>query len=478
MVQIKVTQLAILVIVIACGACGKPQDGDAPPTPDLAPAAEPPGTLSLIVPAVSFVARAPLVQISGSGTHFGPSTTVDFGDPEVKVTQIEVGSNTNLRVQLQISDRARLGSHDITTVTPGALSGGQDERLTLRGALTLRPSLEADMTGNSSSIQQGGVANFSVSNLDHVQSPFLMGNQVRVSAGMLLLGVDNITSTHIAGLGIVDPVGAPGRLGFTLAQRDSRGQEVLYVLDPIGKHNTQVAARSGAVLTQGVLLTGESISAPMVSNLYKVTTGADDQVLVLALSSLGSGLINASPLGVLSDDGGRFSAGTFVLPSLRGSAGTMLGYLPRAGSYHLALTTADLTGAMTGYGYGITARVVPGKRLPSLKEPATPDSAAQPLGRIDLDGAYFGEDGAIDDVMDEDFVLFRATRTGRVYATAVRVGVPAQPLVGLLRADCKTTVAADRVTQQEAAVTAGTSYCVRVVGPPSPYRLLLSHDLP
>src|SRR5262245_46113946 len=82
-------------------------------------------------PSVIPGARPALIEISGVGSHFNTNTTVSFGDTNVQVVRVDVGSVTNLRVHLSVTPQAPIRAYNVTVTTPGVLTGGATETLVL-----------------------------------------------------------------------------------------------------------------------------------------------------------------------------------------------------------------------------------------------------------------------------------------------------------------------------------------------------------
>src|SRR5262249_44857300 len=64
--------------------------------------------VSLLTPTSIFAGRSTLLQISGVGTHFADASTVDFGDPAIKVQSVQAGSGANLRVAITVGVDAKM----------------------------------------------------------------------------------------------------------------------------------------------------------------------------------------------------------------------------------------------------------------------------------------------------------------------------------------------------------------------------------
>ncbi|MCS6912142.1 MAG: hypothetical protein RMK29_18450 [Myxococcales bacterium] len=464
--------LGVLVLVAACGR----SPPDAPP-PDADDGPGTPGSLTLVTPAAAFVARQLLVQISGAGTRFGDATTVDFGDPEVRVLSTTAGSPGNLRVQLDIGARARFGPHDITVVTPAA-AGKPEERLVLRGGLTLHASLSTAGSAPGQPVPQGGLLDLRLTNLDFQAHPFAPGSLLRSLGGCLLLGVDEASPSLLVGPALVDATAPPGGLGVMIEAGAALSRSLVYVSDPNEPQGVQVARRQAVLLVPGERRSGLALSAPRQVDLYRLVSPRPDQVVQLTLSSVGEGLAHSGLLAVLSDAAGRFSAGHFVVATRSHASLQAVGLLRQPGEHHIALLTPDLSGGSQGYGYELTAHLATARRMGSLREPPGGDLPGQPLVDLVLDGPLFADDGAVDAAADEDFIRFRAASAGWVHIMATHPGSPAQPLVSVASGDCIDELLPYTATQQSLEVVAGRTYCARIAGQVVPYQLVLTPALP
>lgn len=486
-------------LCITWAGCGTPEKGDpgAPGAPGApgstgdkgdkgdpgAPGAVDP-VLTLATPLQSYSARGLLLQLSGAGTHFAAGTTVTFDDPEIQVVATEVGSKANLRVRLQISEKAKLGPHTLTVTTKGAGAGGADELLTLQGALTLGPSLlfEAPASGEAApQVAQGGIVSLSLRNLDARDNPFNTGALgTALSSGGRVLSTTSVSSNRFGATVVVDALAPAGALQPLVISKDADGKDVLYVADPADKYAPKVTARAPTALTAGTTKAGESISAPKSTNLYKLATSADDQVVFVAYGSMGASLTSLATLAAPTS--GKFAEGLPLSYSYNAATKvqTSLGLLPKKGDLYLLSYPPGLGGGMADYGYSITVKTVTAKKS-SLKEPTTPDSATSPLLDIaSLDGPYYALDGAVDGggAGDDDFIRFKAAKDGRVFIQALVTSSDIPITVNLYAsATCSGTTMASRSDQVDATVLGGTTYCIRVGGyTPRAYNFILAQE--
>ena len=456
-------------------------------------------SLSALTPSAVLGARSAVLTISGVGSHFKTGTTVDFGDTAIKVTKVDVGSLTNLRVAVDVGPTALIGPHNVVVTTAGAGVAGADEKLTLQSGLTVQASLLGELPAGvpaALSVQQGGITQLAVRNLDYRDNPFDLTQTKPVIGitpmmGLLMPLPPYLNSTTYSGFGVVDAL-ATAATGLQVAVQTTTplGDNVLFISDPKDAKAPQVTARMPVALAAGTGV-NSVLANPQTTLLYKFTTPADNYVTQLNLSTLGTGLkggIMAAPrvLVQVAPTTGRFAEGlpfdtsaTVVGAALQGR--NALIYMPKAGDYYFAMYTSDLNGSVD-HSLTLKATTVAGTNQ-TLKE-MMPDSVGFPLATLGiLDKTYYATDGAIDTAGESDYIRFTA-KSPRVYVSATTsTGAPLA--VGIYAMDCTTVVdgATPRIGQsaasQEAAVTMGTTYCARITGTQvTPYQLAISHDIP
>ena len=66
--------------------------------------------LAALTPSAMFPGRTAVMQLSGVATHFQSTSSVTFDDPAIKVTKVDVGSNSNLRLMVEVGVDAKLGA--------------------------------------------------------------------------------------------------------------------------------------------------------------------------------------------------------------------------------------------------------------------------------------------------------------------------------------------------------------------------------
>jgi hypothetical protein len=493
------------------GPAGPQGPQGAPGTPGAQGPKGDPGTsstdssLSSITPSAVLGVRPVTVTITGVGSHFKAGTTiVDFGDPAVTVTKLNVGSPTNLSATLNLAPTAVIGVHNVTVTTPGAGPAGANEQLVLQGGLTVQASLYSELPAGvmtAPTVPQGGLVTVQLRNLDYRDNPFdpLTVRPAGGVASLLALAMPPmpfLNTTTYGNLGLVDALATAGTgLGMTLSTQTPLGTAVQFVSDPKDPNAPQVTATTPVVLNAGAPVGNQMIAGSYKTVLYKFTAPADNYVTQLTLSALGAGLlggVTAAPRvqGYMAPTSGRFADGLPIDTSATVATGMLQGrntllYMPKIGDYYFAVFTDNLSGSMT-HSFSMLAKTALGTAV-SLKEPAGGDTSASPVATVMLDKYYYATDGAIDAAGDTDYVKFTSAKSGRVYATVqnpsgARIGV------GIYAADCSTVVDSLDVlpelpppgaASQETAVTMGTQYCLRISGQAAAaYQLQLAQDLP
>lgn len=478
-----VIQALVPVVMSACsGPAGeKGEPGPAGPPGAMGdkgdPGTQPGSTAQLVglVPASVFSERTAVVQLSGTGTHFAAGTSVTFDDAAITVSKVTVGGPGYLSAEITVGRSARFGAHDVTVdsaaVDPTGQPTGQREVVTLKGVFSVAGTLAAEATGTSKLVDQGGIVDFNLRNVDR-DNPF-------AGSGRLDGGARTIQSSALGGrmigTALVDALASPGGLALH-ASFDKLG----YALDPASANAPQVKARPAKALTLGTALSGEKLAAAKATNLYKLTTGADAQVLVLSFATTG-GLATNALGGALAPSSGRFAEGQIFYASQNMAAQTALLLVPQKGDAFIAVHAAGLNGG-ADWGYDLTVRGATA-RVVSAKEGATPDGPTSPLVDVTVDGPLLASDGALDGPADLDYVRCKAGKTGRLFVQATtpwQSQSPSTVAVTLLQADCATALAPQRPLQQETAATMDTTYCAVLTSPAGyigPYQLIVAQDL-
>lgn len=348
--------------------------------------------------------------------------------------------------------------------------------------------LSIDETATTASTRSGGLVDLLLRPADREQ-PFF--GQPSLRGDLRALWISSLPgSTRLVATALVDALAPAGPLSLSLTLRDrSHARTTLYAPPADAPHPPRVMSRPATPLLVGTALRGETLATPRASNLYRLNTTADDQVLVLRYGTSGS-LLGFALGGAVAPGSGRFAAGEFFYASIgltsSGSGSqTALAWLPGRGDQYVATFAASLGGG-ADYAYDLTALLRPGTRR-SAVESSPPDSPTTPLLSLTLDGAYVGEGAALDRAGDVDYIRLTAPRDLRVY---VKATIPAQGLggstglgvaVALTGGDCKAPLAAARPVQQEAAITSGGTACAVISSPAGyvgPYALIVAAEAP
>jgi hypothetical protein len=378
----------------------------------------------------------------------------------------------------------------VVSATQAVSTRPADEGATGESARTPSPQrlLSIDETATTANTRSGGLVDLLLRPADREQ-PFI--GEPALRGDLRALWISSLPgSTRLVATALVDALAPAGPLALSLTLRDrSHARTTLYAPPPDAPHPPWVTSRPATPLLVGATLRGETLATPRASNLYRLNTAADDQVLVLRYTTSGS-LLGFALGGAVAPGSGRFAAGEFFYASIgvtsSGSGSqTALAWLPGRGDQYVATFAASLGGG-ADYVYDLTALLRPGTRR-SAVESSPPDAPATPLLSLTLDGAYVGEGAALDRAGDVDYIRLTAPRDLRVY---VKATIPAQGLggstglgvaVALTGGDCKTPLAAARPVQQEAAIASGGTACAVISSPAGyvgPYALIIAAEAP
>lgn len=486
----------------ACGEMGAPgengESGDRGEKGDKGDPGKVDPALGLLTPSTLFAGRSAVLQVSGVGTSFAPGSLIDFGDPAIKATKIEIGSNANLRVTVDVGLDARLGLHDVRVATAKPDGSGNLD-LWLKGGLVVSPSLsvEADpmspMMAAGPTAPQGGFVEVAAKNQDFRENP--LGTGLRLGAPLSFISQTSLTAARVQVVALVDALAPAGALRTTLWTTNPLGQSIGFVADPTDALAVKVTARSATSLGLGAPKNAETLPARRSTNLYKITTTADNQVVQVVFGGLGMGLVAGNGprlIGYMAPATGVFRDGRIVetsaTPAMMAgwvSARTALVHVPKAGAFFLSVYSSDFTGSMN-HTYSVTPRAATAGALGSLKEPMMGDTPMAPVTNLaELDKPYVGTDGAIDANYEYDYIKLKAKNNGRVYVTVT--STPGVSIgLGVRGPDCNAgfvaaaSFSASGAVANEFEAKAGDTYCVRVYGDTAgttPYQLVISPAL-
>lgn len=461
-------------------------------------------SLSALTPTFIPASRPATLEISGVGSNFKAGfTTVQFNlpgtltaDPNITVGQIDVGSITNLRVQIFLSPQAAMGTRDVIVTTANVPTTGTNEQLKLQGGLVVQPTLLFELPNGVTTVPtvpQGGLVNIVLRNLDYRDNPFDL-TMTRPLSGLALLSgrTPNLANaTSYGTMAMVDALAPAGGLAAALSSATPLNQMVQYASDPADSKAPQVTARPPVLLNAGAGVTLQKLGTPNTTVLYKYTSPADNYVATLNLViPSGSALVLPSPriVGNQAPATGRF-AESYPLDTSTTLSGSLVTarnvalYLPKAGDHYFSLYTDDLSGA-TDYSYQILLKSAAAGML-NLSE-ATTDTQTSPGYAVTVDKPYYSVQGKIDAANDFDYIRIMPATVGsnRLYVSAATAN-GADIGVGLFAMDCVTPLGkstlriAPGASSQEEAVAVGNFYCAIVSAPkPTAYQLVLTQDLP
>jgi hypothetical protein len=460
-------------------SCSDPQEmtPPAPQAQEMTPP-RPAPALSHLSPGAGFWGRTVTLQIGGDATSFGKDTTVSFSDPALRPVSVAVRSPASLVVEVEIGESASFGLNDVTVRTPRQETPAEPEALTLPRAFHVLPPLSAEAAVTTATAPQGGLVDFTLRNVDS-EHPF--AGTPLLTSGLRPLYL-TVLGGRLRGYGLVDALAPPGSMqGLPIrAELRDRDRRLPYALDPRDPAAPRITARPAVALQPGQA-TGGAFE-PRQSQLYRLASAADNQLLVLTMQG-GTALAGRAVAGALAPQSGRFTAGSFLYSSTAGATQTLLALLPRRGDHYLALVPANLGGG-TGHDYTLTARLAAARSFPAAEDMKKPDSPAAPLATLTLDGPAYSEGAAFEAPGESDYLRVTVPRAGRLYVQGSTPSLHfgrATLAVALLQGDCATPIAPARAVSQEASVMMGMTVCVQVsdlAGAVETYTLLVAQDGP
>jgi len=442
--------------------------------------------LSLLSATAGFQDRVMELQLAGTGTHFADASAVDFGDSEIKLSQLRSLNETALRLALTIGAHAALGAHDVS-VTSGA------ETVTLRSAFTVRAPARFFAPPAPLVVDQGGVMPLTLENLDYRDNPFSYPLEPAESHFLARYFYPAMAARASDGVLLLDATAPTGALQLTLSGPGPFGNVVKYATDPADPNVPLVRARAAVELTPGTAVLGQDFPAPFTSNLYKLTTAAANQTVLLSFGDLGAALAaNSSYVQVNSaPQSGKFRAGeaaaSFRIAAKKAVAMVSLG---AAGTYYLATYGAEKTdsvsppiagpptGGATGFTHSITAKLLglDEKMLP--KEPSGGDTPAAPLldlGVLDASKLTRLVGGELDDWRDTDRLHLTVNSSGEYLISYAVTGRSPPPSINLFASpDCISSMVTTSYSSPVlVSLNAGTTYCLTIESSMGPYTMTI-----
>jgi hypothetical protein len=281
------TWLALLLVIAGCGNSNNNGDGGA-----INP------SVSLVSPSTVFLGRTVDVHLSGFGTAWTDSTTVDFGDG-VTVNKVTAASDTGLTANITIASTATVGARDVSV-----MDGSNNE--VFKSTFAVSSPIKVTFLG---SVAQGSIADVQIELLDKdnpfdatAQSSLLGGttytNLAFKKVSGVGLAVNSATPFAIDALIFVD-VDAPAGMANLELVSGPPGGTTISNLVPNG---INVVARTAATLPTGN--TDGTISNAFDSSLYTLTPGSGTNVAQLAVTTTDA---KAQPSFALLPKSGHFA---------------------------------------------------------------------------------------------------------------------------------------------------------------------------
>ncbi len=258
-------------------------------------------SVSGITPGRAFLARKLDVTVSGFGTAWSTTTTLDFG-AGVTVDGITVASPTALVASITIDKTAAAGARDVT------INDGSKKEV-YKGAFKVDPPATIQLQG---SVAQGSVLGGHVAGKD-LSTPFdttTTGDGLFTPISYTNIDVTGATgvTVNVSGVSLysVDLTMLVDVTAPTTAQtlEISSGPPMAKTNDvfPMPKALT-LAARTPTMLTSGTPATG-NVAKPFDSTLYQFTPGTGLSIVDVAATATDA---NAAPAVALLPKSGKFA---------------------------------------------------------------------------------------------------------------------------------------------------------------------------
>lgn len=304
------------------GAKGDPGDGS-------------PASVGVVVPSIGLLDRELDVTITANGVDFtAAAPTVDLGTG-VTVSNIQALSATTIFAHLKIDATAATGARDVK-VTSGT------NNLTAKGAFKVAEAIDFEVKQGKA--EQGGAIYYTVDNLDtqHAFDPNAFA--LASDSGLDLLGQNiGVTATHAEGVLLIAP--GASATGTVVAEDDDALGEPYATFGA----TFPIASRSATSATAGTPLTGQSISAPFGTQLYKYSTAAAG---IWEVTTTDPGAKITPTVAVFGTDGSVASA-------FNGAGGASVVYPTTAASQsNVAVVLDSGLGGGSAADYGFTFTVV------------------------------------------------------------------------------------------------------------------------
>lgn len=281
--------MASILFAAACG--GEVPIGEPGPPGEQGPPGEGvAGTpsVSAVIPGRVFLGRDNFITISGFGTDWTDSTSVEFG-AGISVTGLNVASPTALVVEVATAQSAELGTRDVT-VTDG------EDNLSYLSAFTVSAPL--DVTSTLGTVAQGSVIQIHAEQRD-VSTPFDPTEDANGFTNLTVFNgnvpgiVVSASPFSVDALLLID-VMTPAGAATVSAQSGA--------ITSAHPDAVNVVARAPEVLAANTITAG-NVAQPLDTNLYEISIPANDVGFVDVTSANPA----AAPSFIVLDSSGSFA---------------------------------------------------------------------------------------------------------------------------------------------------------------------------
>lgn len=324
--------MAVSLLVAACTGDEGPAGPAGPPGENTnsgdgnTPAA---ASANVVSPGAGFLGREIDVQVGFAGGTLTEGVAVDFG-AGVKVENIAIASPTLLTAHLVIASDATVGPHDVKVGDVVA-----------KGAFKVSPALEATEVAK---LEQGGVGGYTVKNLDTYVFD-TAEDAFAIEAGEELVPFSTgATGAYSAqALFLAPPLAEVGSQQLVAGNLDAAGKpSILFFGEPGG---VKVGGRTATDAAFGTPIGGETFASAFGSKLYKVSTPANQDALVVLNLHVGEDELT-SLLGILWNAGGKRKDLAGVIQAVDQ---TIIGPIPKEPPYDISFSLPVASGAAKDY---------------------------------------------------------------------------------------------------------------------------------
>jgi hypothetical protein len=410
------------------------------------------GSISLVSPTNGLLGNEEDVIITGAGTTFDATTTIDFG-AKVTVSNIQVASPTSLLAHIAVGVDADLGARDVTVKTG-------TQALTWSKAFKILPPMEIDVLGTA---QQGALLSLNLKDNDP-NTAFDTASLAVSAPDTFPLSVAASSGSRATALLLVDPAAPVGPLAITANNTDANGNPTdVFISDPKA---VTLAARMPQALTLPATQM-DSLASPADSKLYSATaTGA---VIVAYTLSVTDPAAVINPLVAIIPASGHVKDGLAFIQAPIDPTDPFGGTLPppynvtesvpnASGDLASSILVCDLAGggAATGYGFSMSVTAIPATVVP--EQSAT---HGVPMDAQDITASLPAViTGKLDDASQIDTYVITGAKTGDNYeiafapSVAGEAGIPAMQPTG---ADLTSPIMLDPINNGDTVASVDTT---------------------